>query len=128
MTASANQDGIEIGTPRERLRSEEGAIASARAMLVVIGPQWLASGRLDDPGDWVRREIAAALAAERVMVAPVLHDGAAEPRREQLPDDRRDRRPPGAGAVGMRSEAVDTRAVEVDPVVSQRRTTRVRSA
>jgi hypothetical protein len=37
------------------------AIESCRAMLVVIGPQWLeargqdASRRPDDPGDWVRR-------------------------------------------------------------------------
>jgi hypothetical protein len=64
----------------------EGAITNARAVLVLIGPQWLAGGRLIDPGDWVRREIATALAAEHVVVVPVLHDGAAEPRREQLPD------------------------------------------
>ncbi|HWK17538.1 MAG TPA: CHASE2 domain-containing protein [Solirubrobacteraceae bacterium] len=68
------------------------AIEACRAMLVVIGPQWVeargSSGerRLDDPEDWVRREIEAGLRSEQIVVVPVLHDGAGEPGRDQLPD------------------------------------------
>jgi TIR domain len=51
--------------------------AGCRVLLALVGPQWLtmpgADGhpRLADPGDWVRREIAIALAAGR-QVVPVL--------------------------------------------------------
>lgn len=69
----------------------EEAVAACRAMLVVIGPQWLSvrapdgSRRLDDQHDWVRREITGAF--ERgVIVVPVLHDGAQAPREDELPD------------------------------------------
>ncbi len=68
------------------------AIEACRAMLVVIGPQWLeaadsdGSRRLDDPDDWVRREIEAGLGSEQIVVVPMLHDGARGPRRDQLPD------------------------------------------
>lgn len=68
----------------------EEAVAACRAMLVVIGPQWLSvrapdgSRRLDDERDWVRREITGAF--ERgVIVVPVLHDGAQAPREDELP-------------------------------------------
>jgi CHASE2 domain-containing sensor protein len=70
----------------------EDAIAGSRAMLVVIGPQWLdvrtpdGGRRLDDPGDWVRREVAGGLANEKIVVIPVLHDGAEEPPPDRLPD------------------------------------------
>ena len=58
-------------------------------LLAVIGPHWLAAGqdgqrRLDDPADFVRLEIEAAL-ARGVRVIPVLVDGAQLPRPEQLP-------------------------------------------
>jgi CHASE2 domain-containing sensor protein len=68
------------------------AITACRAMLVVIGPQWLGakasdgSRRLDDPRDWVRREITAAFAQGHVIVVPVLHDGAEAPHEADLPD------------------------------------------
>lgn len=60
---------------------------------VVIGQQWAtildsASGRrrLDDPKDYVRREIVRAL--ERgILVVPVLVHGASVPKRDHLPDD-----------------------------------------
>lgn len=61
-------------------------------MLVLIGPGWLGapddSGgrRLDDPGDWVRAEIAAALAAD-VRIIPVLTHGASMPAATELPAD-----------------------------------------
>jgi CHASE2 domain-containing sensor protein len=67
------------------------AIASCRAMLVVVGPQWLearahdGSLRLSDPQDWVRREVEAGLLRREIAVVPVLHDGAKMPSEDQLP-------------------------------------------
>jgi hypothetical protein len=83
-------DGIDPG--QEWPRRLEEAIAACRAMLVVIGPLWLeprdarGSRRLDDLSDWVRREIDAGLARGDIAVVPVLHDGARQPERDQLPD------------------------------------------
>ena len=61
-------------------------------MLALIGPQWLTmagqDGRplLADPGDWVRREIATALAAGRPVV-PVLLENAPRLTQQDLPAD-----------------------------------------
>jgi predicted ATPase len=68
----------------------EGAISDSEAVLVVIGPGWLdakaTSGtrRLDEPADFVRREIEAALASQ-VRVVPVLVGGASMPTETELP-------------------------------------------
>lgn len=68
----------------------ERAIAGADAVLVLIGPTWLgtttASGtrRLDEPGDFVRREIEAALGSD-LGVIPVLVGGASMPAEADLP-------------------------------------------
>ena len=70
------------------------AVASSELMLVVIGPQWLSatspSGerRIDDPGDFIRSEIAAALRLNK-RVVPVLVAGAMMPHSSELPDDLR---------------------------------------
>ena len=70
----------------------ERALGSCVVLLAVIGPRWLSatdkSGRrrLDDPNDYTRIEIAAAL-QRKVRVIPVLVDGAAMPDAEELPDD-----------------------------------------
>jgi TIR domain len=67
------------------------AIAQCDATLVVIGSDWLSmSGpdgtrRLDEPDDYVRREVGAALAAG-VRVVPVLVDRAELPTPEDLPE------------------------------------------
>ncbi|HEX8150635.1 MAG TPA: toll/interleukin-1 receptor domain-containing protein [Pyrinomonadaceae bacterium] len=68
----------------------EEEVAACEAVLVIIGRQWLdckADGRrrLDDPRDFVRVEIAAALARD-ALVIPVLVEGAAVPREQDLPD------------------------------------------
>ena len=62
------------------------AILGCQAMLVIIGKYWLAAPgaapgprRLDDPGDWVRREVEEGLARTEAAVIPVLVDGAAMP-------------------------------------------------
>ena len=66
------------------------AVGSCAVLLAVIGVWWLtATGedgrrRLDDPGDFVRLEIEAALARD-VRVIPVLVDGARMPRAADLP-------------------------------------------
>lgn len=65
-------------------------LAQASAVLVLIGPRWqgpLSAGqcRIDDPQDFVRMEVAAALAAP-TKVIPVLLQGASLPSTEQLPE------------------------------------------
>lgn len=60
------------------------------AVLVMIGPRWLASSaggqrRLDDPEDFVRREIQTALASGKPVI-PVLVGGAAMPAGAELPE------------------------------------------
>jgi CHASE2 domain-containing sensor protein len=73
-------------------REIEEAAAGCAVMLVLIGPGWLGvSGpdgtrRLDDLHDWVRREITTGLERRDCVVVPVLHDGAATPDRESLPE------------------------------------------
>jgi hypothetical protein len=67
------------------------AVSTCVVLLALIGPTWLIATdeggrrRLDDPDDIVRLEIAAAL--ERpIRVIPILVEGAAMPRRQELPE------------------------------------------
>ena len=66
------------------------AIQRSQALLVLIGPRWLAattgpgSRRLDDPQDYVRLEIEAAL-QRNIMMIPILLQGAQMPRGSDLP-------------------------------------------
>src|SRR5690349_21665039 len=66
-------------------------IERSSILLVVIGPQWLhlkadqGERRLDDPADFVRIEIEAAL-KRKLVVVPLLVGGAAMPTASQLPD------------------------------------------
>lgn len=64
------------------------AVGSCRALLVVIGPQWMGDGgsRIADPADFVRLEVETALRAADVTVIPVLVEGARMPAPEQLPE------------------------------------------
>jgi hypothetical protein len=67
------------------------AVGSCDVLLALIGDEWLTitdehgRRRLDDPDDFVRLEIEAALARD-VRVIPILVDGARMPRAEELPD------------------------------------------
>jgi TIR domain len=69
-----------------------GRLRACSVLLVVIGRRWLtltdAAGarRIDDPRDWIRREIVEAL-ANGLRVIPVLTDGVRLPAKEELPDD-----------------------------------------
>jgi hypothetical protein len=66
------------------------AVGSCDVLLALIGDQWLAitdargRRRLDDPGDFVRLEIEAAL-TRNVRVIPILVEGARLPRADELP-------------------------------------------
>jgi hypothetical protein len=67
-------------------------VRGAWIVLALIGPDWLTaadeqgSRRLDDPTDWIRRELAEAFAVGG-RVIPVLVDGAPMPVESQLPPD-----------------------------------------
>ena len=69
-----------------------GRLRACGVLLVVIGPRWLntcdeAGGRrIDDPLDWVRREIVVAFAVG-LRVIPVLLDGGRLPSAGELPED-----------------------------------------
>ena len=70
-------------------------VATCGVLLAMIGPGWVTvaggSGerRLDDPNDFVRLEIASAL-ARNIPVIPVLVHDAKMPRPEQLPENLKD--------------------------------------
>jgi TIR domain/Sel1 repeat len=66
-------------------------VSATRTVIVLIGRQWLSATdadgqrRLDDPEDFVRVEVSAAL-ERRVKVIPVLVGGATMPKLQQLPE------------------------------------------
>jgi hypothetical protein len=81
-------DSIELGD--DFVEEISAAVGSCDVLLALIGEQWLTitdqSGerRLDDPGDFVRVEIEAAL-SRNVRVIPILVDGATMPGADQVP-------------------------------------------
>ena len=80
-------DNIEPG--EDFVTKIENAVGSCDILLAVIGRTWLApngSGRLDNPNDFVRLEIATAL-RRNIRVIPVLVQRANMPKPEDLPDD-----------------------------------------
>jgi hypothetical protein len=82
-------DSIELGDDFVEVISR--AVGSCDVLLALIGDQWLTitdqygRRRLDNPHDFVRLEIEAAL-ARNVRVIPILVDGARMPAAEELPD------------------------------------------
>lgn len=81
-------DSIELGDDFVEVITAE--VESCDALLALIGGRWLSitspggRRRLDDPDDFVRLEIEAAL-ARNVRVIPILVEGARMPRADQLP-------------------------------------------
>ncbi len=66
-------------------------IRESAVVLPLIGPGWLARDargrrRVDEPGDWVRQEITAALTAGIALI-PVVVDGAPFPTASELPGE-----------------------------------------
>ncbi len=81
-------DAIEPGLPFDE--AIQRALDQCEVLLVVIGKRWLeaAAGktpRINDPEDFVRLEIAAAL-ARNIRVIPLLLDGARMPSEADLPE------------------------------------------
>lgn len=73
-------------------REIDRRVAAAEVVLAIIGEGWLAHNvttgrsRLSDPDDFVRRELANALAADKTVI-PVLLDRASMPKAHDVPDD-----------------------------------------
>ncbi len=83
-------DTIEPGL--DFVEAIERAVDSAEVLIVVIGKSWVAAAdaagqpRLQNPDDYVRREVGAAL-QRNIRVLPVLVQGASMPRADEMPDD-----------------------------------------
>ena len=81
-------DSIELGD--DFVERISAAVGSCDVLLALIGEEWLTmtdekgTRRLDQPDDFVRVEIEAAL-ARRVRVIPILVDGATMPSADELP-------------------------------------------
>jgi CHASE2 domain-containing sensor protein len=94
-----------------------GAIRGCSVMLVLIGPHWLeardGARRIDDPNDWVRREVEAGLHRQEAVVVPVLLDGARAPAEAELPE-------PIKGLAFLNAVAIagDDLAADIDKLVS----------
>lgn len=85
-------DTIEPGTDFVDIINQ--AVGCCEVLIVMIGREWVKltdqSGRrrLDNPNDFVRLEIATALQLQRnIRIIPVLVEGAAMPRPEDMPPD-----------------------------------------
>jgi hypothetical protein len=81
-------EAIEAGV--DFVEAINSAVSQCAVLLAIIGPNWLrltdsqGRRRLDDPNDFVRLEIAAAL-QRNIRVVPVLVGGAVMPKAEDLP-------------------------------------------
>jgi hypothetical protein len=85
-------DAIEPGLPFDE--AIKSALDQCEVLLVVIGKRWMDKQagiglRLNDPKDFVRLEIAAAL-SRNIRVVPILLDGARMPTEEELPEPLRE--------------------------------------
>src|ERR1700745_1856643 len=96
LTARFGEDQVfididQIGPGEDFVEVINRKVGTSDIAIVVIGSHWLsatdASGkrRLDDPEDFVRMEIVAAL-QRKIRVIPVLVGGAQMPRKEDLPE------------------------------------------
>ena len=86
------------------------ALGQVSVLVVCIGPEWMAAderGRLiDREDDWVRREIRHAV-KRKIVIVPVLLDGASLPSEHELPEDIRDLTRRQCLEVGHRNLAAD---------------------
>jgi formylglycine-generating enzyme required for sulfatase activity len=86
-------DAIPLGANFVKVLGEE--VAKCDVLLAIIGPGWLEARdedghrRLDNPHDYVRIEIAAALKRD-IPVIPILLESTPVPRAERLPEDLKD--------------------------------------
>ena len=87
---SVFRDVDDIRPGEDFVQAIESHLREVGAVLVMIGPRWLAAGaagrrRLDDSRDFVRQEIQAALASGKPLI-PLLVGGATMPTEADLPD------------------------------------------
>ena len=114
-------DAIPLGSDFVKVLREE--VGKCQVLLALIGGAWLdarddqGKRRLDDPDDFVRIEIAAAL-ARGIPVIPVLFDGATLPAVERLPDNLKELR--HRNGLNVRHEAFHS---DLDKLVSALRDT-----
>jgi hypothetical protein len=86
-------DSIALGRDFRQILQER--LGSCDVMVALIGPGWMDAAdpsgnrRLENPTDYVRQEIAAAL-KRNIPVIPVLVQGARMPASERLPEDLKD--------------------------------------
>lgn len=82
------QDVDDIAGGDDFLETIRKELSSSEAFLILIGPHWLSdgrgSGRLNDPKDVLRMEIAEALSSQGTVI-PVLVGGASMPSSDDLP-------------------------------------------
>jgi len=83
---SAGQDFVQV---------VDDAVGRCAVLLVVIGKRWAGTGRvgkrrIDNPGDFVRLEIAGGLRRQGLRIIPILVGGATMPGPTELPDDIKD--------------------------------------
>ena len=64
-------------------------ICESGMMLVVVGPEWLSAGALENPNDPIRIEMELAF-ARGLQVIPILIGNAKMPRQEDLPESIRE--------------------------------------
>lgn len=82
-------EGIEGGADFEQVLND--SVGAADALIILIGPQWLTitddkgQRRIDDPDDWVAKEIVGAL-DKGLPIFPVLVEDAQMPHTDELPD------------------------------------------
>jgi tetratricopeptide (TPR) repeat protein len=102
-------DYDDIGPGEQFEEALNSALAQSDNLLAIIGPDWLTAAkdghrRLDDPEDWVRREVAAGLSG-RAAVTPVLVGNAHLPAAEELPEPLKTL--PARQAIEVRPERFD---------------------
>jgi hypothetical protein len=108
-------DDLRVGG--DFLSQIRAGIENADAVLIVIGPRWLKSGRdgggarLRRRGDVLRREIEWALSKKRASVIPVLVGGASMPDEKALPASIRGLRAQQARSLGDASWDADCSAL-----------------
>jgi len=87
------RDVDDLASGEDFVQGLQRALRNCRVLIVVVGKSWLTAAgaggarRLDDPSDFVRQEIAAALARADVHVIPVRVEGARMPSEADLPDE-----------------------------------------
>jgi hypothetical protein len=125
-----DSESIEAGA--DFAREIMDRVRSCHALLAVIGPKWLSAAdpsgrrRIDDPEDWIRRELVVAFTVGTTVI-PILTDDAILPTAAQLPADiaalagRQFRRLRHRDA-GMDLDRIVTEVTGADPRLARRRT------